>query len=125
MTKEKYIEFCKTILGTSIDNPFPNDYETYVVRHIVNKKWFALIMELNGKAVVNLKCEPMQADFLREIYTGVIPAYHMNKIHWNTVYLDSDVPNEEIVRMTMDSFGLTDKKKKHTKKEEKDDTNIN
>ena len=69
-------------------------------------------MELDGKTVVNLKCEPMQADFLRSIYTGVIPAYHMNKTHWNTVYLNSDVPDEEIERMTLESFRLTDKKKK-------------
>ena len=115
MIKEKYIEFCKTIMGTSIDQPFPDDFETYVVRHTINKKWFALIMELNGKTVVNLKCEPMQADFMREIYTGLIPAYHMNKTHWNTVLLDSDVTDEEIERMTLDSFGLTDKKKR-TKK---------
>ena len=62
-----------------------------------------------------MKCEPMEADFLREAYEGVTPAYHMNKVHWNTVYLDSDVPEEEIYRMTMNSFELTKKKSKRNK----------
>ena len=112
MTKEIYINFCKTIAGASVDQPFPEDFDTYAVRHTISRKWFALIMELDGKTVVNLKCEPMQADFLRSIYTGVIPAYHMNKTHWNTVFINSDVPDEEIERMTLESFRLTDKKKK-------------
>ena len=67
-------------------------------------------MEHDGKTIVNMKCEPMEADFLRQAYEGVTPAYHMNKVHWNTVYLDSDVPDEEIFRMTMNSFELTMKK---------------
>ena len=69
-------------------------------------------MDLDGKDIVNLKCDPMQADFLRGIYKGVVPAYHMNKTHWNTVYLDSDVPDEEIENMTLESFNLTEKPKK-------------
>lgn len=69
-------------------------------------------MELDGRVIVNLKCDPMQADFLRRIYKGIVPAYHMNKTHWNTVYLDSDVPDEEIENMTLESFNLTEKPKK-------------
>ena len=73
-------------------------------------------MEYRGKTVVNLKCEPMESDFLRSVFKGVIPAYHMNKVHWNTVFLESDVPDEEIERMTLTSFALTDKKKRTPKK---------
>lgn len=112
MTKEKYIEFCKSIIGAGVDQPFNEDFLTYVARHNDSRKWFALIMELDGKAIVNLKCEPMQADFFRNVYQGVIPAYHMNKVHWNTVYLQSDVPDEVIEQMTLDSFYLTEKKSK-------------
>ena len=110
MTKKDYIDFCKNIGGAAVDQPFPDDFETYAVRHELSRKWFALIMELNGKTVVNLKCEPMQSDFLRSVYKGVIPAYHMNKTHWNTVFLDDDVPDDEIKRMTLNSFQLTGKK---------------
>ncbi len=113
MTKEAYLEFCGTIAAAVADTPFENDTKSVVIRHRDTRKWFGLIMELDGKAVVNLKCEPMEADFLREAYNGIIPAYHMNKVHWNTVYLDSDVPDDEICRMTMTSFFLTSKKERN------------
>lgn len=109
MTREEYIEYCKTIVGASLDNPF-EDIEAVVVRHSDTRKWFALIMEVSGKDIVNLKCEPMEADFLRTAYEGITAGYHMNKTHWNTVYLESDVPREEIENMTMKSFELTMKK---------------
>lgn len=117
MTLEKYLEYCKTIAGASIDNPF-EDVDAAVVRHSDNRKWFALIMNVDGKDIVNLKCDPMEADFLRAAYEGVTPAYHMNKTHWNSVLLDSDVPEEEIIGMTEKSFALTAKKvpKKRAKK---------
>ncbi len=110
MTKNEYLEFCGTIAAAVSDMPFENDAESVVIRHRDTHKWFAIVMELNGKTIVNLKCEPDEADFLRSAYEGVIPAYHMNKTHWNTVFLDSDVPEGEIVRMTMNSFKLTMKK---------------
>ncbi len=113
MTREVYLEFCGTIAAAVMDTPFENDTDSVVVRRRDTRKWFGLIMKLDGKDVVNLKCEPMEADFLRKAYNGVIPAYHMNKVHWNTVYLDSDVPDDEIQRMTMNSFFLTSKKKQN------------
>lgn len=116
MTKEQFIAFCKNIGGAEVDQPFDKDFETTIARHSDTKKWFAAILEYQGKTVVNLKCEPMESDFLRSVFKGVIPGYHMNKVHWNTVFLDSDVPDGEIERMTLVSFGLTDKRKKILKK---------
>lgn len=115
MTRGEYFEYCKTIAGAVLDKPFPDDDTSVVVRHSDTLKWFGLVMLLEGRDIVNLKCEPMEAEFLREAYSGVIPAYHMNKTHWNTVFLDSDVPDEEIFRMTMNSFDITAKKKKPLK----------
>lgn len=117
MTREEYIEYCKTIVGASLDNPF-EDSDIVIVRHADTRKWFAAVMKLDGKDIVDLKCEPMEADFLRAAYEGVTAGYHMNKTHWNTVYLESDVPREEIENMTMKSFELTMKnvKKKNTSK---------
>lgn len=111
MNKNEYLDFCGTIAAAVSDTPFEDDAESVVIRHRDTRKWFALVMDLNGKTIVNLKCDPMEADFLRKAYTGIIPAYHMNKTHWNTVFLDSDVPDEEIIRMTMSSFDLTSKPK--------------
>lgn len=117
MTREEYIEYCQTIVGAVSDTPF-EDSDIIIVRHIDTRKWFAAIMKLDGKDIVNLKCEPMEADFLRAAYEGITAGYHMNKTHWNTVYLESDVPREEIENMTMKSFELTMKKvkKKNTSK---------
>lgn len=112
MTKEKFLEFCKDLGGAELDRPFNEDFQSTVARHSDNKKWFALVMEYRGKDVVNLKCDPMEAEFLRRVFGGVIPAYHMNKVHWNTVFLNSDVPDEEIEGMTLASFELTAKRKK-------------
>ena len=119
MTKEDFLDFGRILGGAELDSPFDEDFETVVARHSVNRKWFALVMEHNGKWIVNLKCEPMEADFLRRAFEGVTPAYHMNKTHWNTVYLDSYVPREEIERMTLASFELTAKKTRLPKKPRK------
>lgn len=109
MTREEFLDFCGTIGGSAVDCPFPEDFETTALRHSDTGKWFGLLMFHDNSWIVNLKCEPMEADFLRSVYRGVTPAYHMNKVHWNSVFLESDVPDEEIRRMTMNSFLLTEK----------------
>ncbi len=119
MTKEEFLEFCATIGGAEADRPFDESFDTWVVRHADTRKWFALLMPHDGQYIVNLKCEPMEADFLRKAFRGVTPAYHMNKTHWNSVYLESDVPREEIERMTLGSFALTDKKRRARSEKEK------
>jgi predicted DNA-binding protein (MmcQ/YjbR family) len=55
---------------------------------------------------VNLKCDPNEALILRDMFSAVIPGYHMNKRHWNTVILDGSIPKGEIERMMDNSFQL-------------------
>lgn len=71
-------------------------------------KMFALMPEDDGPEplTVNLKCEPGQALFLRDLYPAVQPGYHMNKAHWNTVTLDGSVPDAEVLGMVDDSYDL-------------------
>jgi len=76
------------------------------MRHRANKKSFALIYERQGKLFVNLKCEPLEADSLRQMFADVTPAYHMNKVHWNTVASGGDVPDRALKRMVGRSYGL-------------------
>ena len=66
-----------------------------------------MIHERDGKLCVNLKCDPEEADILRQIFQDVTPAYHMNKVHWNTVTFGGDVPGDEIRHMIEQSFDLT------------------
>jgi predicted DNA-binding protein (MmcQ/YjbR family) len=76
------------------------------MRHRGNKKSFALIYERKGNLCINLKCNPFEADFLRQAFEGVTPAYHMNKEHWNTVVAGSDVSDEELKRQIENSYDL-------------------
>ncbi|MGS2721583.1 MmcQ/YjbR family DNA-binding protein [Paraglaciecola aestuariivivens] len=65
---------------------------------------------------MNLKCDPQEAIMLRDIFDAVIPGYHMNKVHWNTIKLDGSIPKGEIERMIDNSFNLV--VSKMTKKEQ-------
>lgn len=105
MTKREMIDYCLTYPGVYEDYPF--DEEWAVMRHSGSRKAFAFIYKRNGRPCVNLKCDPMQSDFLRSVYAEVQPAYHMNKVHWNTVLLDGTLPEEELSDMVEQSFRLT------------------
>jgi len=76
------------------------------MRHRANKKPFALIDERQDKLCVNLKCEPLEADSLRQMFADVTPAYHMNKTHWNTIASGGDVSDEALRRMVGRSYDL-------------------
>ena len=110
MPRRELIEYCLTYPDAYEDYPFDDnpigDGAWAVMRHRLNRKSFALIYERGGLCI-NLKCEPMRADFLRRLYAGVTSAYHMNKTHWNTVRPDSDVPPDELRAMIDRSYRLT------------------
>jgi predicted DNA-binding protein (MmcQ/YjbR family) len=82
---------------------FPFDDTTLVVK--VGDKIFALL-NLDGPPSVNLKCDPVKALELREIYPTVIPGYHMNKNHWNTLFLDGSLPKDLIISLLDHSYDL-------------------
>ena len=109
MNRKELIDYCLTFEDSYQDYPFDNDTNWVALRHKTNKKIFALFFDWNNKFCANLKCDPMRSDFLRSVYEGVIPAYHMNKTHWNTVYI-SEVPQEELFDMLSHSFNLTTQK---------------
>lgn len=82
--------------------PFGPDASVYSVR----KKMFGLIAVRNGNPWLNLKCDPEEALFLRDFWEAVVPAYHMNKRHWNSVILNKTIPDAEIERMIDNSWRL-------------------
>ena len=70
-------------------------------------KMFATLSETPGHAArMNLKCDPDEAVMLRDIFSSVLPGYHMNKRHWNTIVLDGSIPRGEIERMIDNSYSL-------------------
>jgi len=83
---------------------FPFGPDTAVMK--IKGKMFATLAYKGDLASMNLKCNPEEAMMLRDIFTGVLPGYHMNKKHWNTILLDGSVPIPEIERMIDRSYGL-------------------
>lgn len=89
--------------GAVEERPFGPDTLVYKV----GGKMFALMGIDNNPLRINLKCDPDEALFLRDIYpNAVLPGYHMNKRHWNTIILNGTVPDDEFWRMVDDSYNL-------------------
>ena len=122
MTRQEIIDYCLTLPATYEDYPFDKITDPgkwTVMRHKTNKKSFAMIYERHGKLCVNLKCDPFEADFLRQMYVDLSPGYHMNKTHWNTITLGGDVPDDALRFMVEQSYGLI-RPKERTKNDNQD-----
>lgn len=83
----------------------------------VKEKMFATLSIHQGIGHMNLKCDPDQAQALRDLFESVKPGYHMNKVHWNTIILDGSIPRGEIERMIDHSYTLVVKKLKKAERE--------
>jgi len=82
--------------------PFGDDIPVFKVKN----KVFAILGVKEGIGQLNLKCDPDEALSLRDIFESVIPGYHMNKKHWNTIILNGSIPPGEIERMIDNSYSL-------------------
>jgi predicted DNA-binding protein (MmcQ/YjbR family) len=100
-----FYEYCLSKKG--VTEHFPFDEDTLVFK--VGGKVFALSSLAkweNAQAAVNLKCDPERAIELRETYEGVQPGFHMSKVHWNTVTINSDVPVKVLRELIDHSYQL-------------------
>lgn len=105
MTREEVLEYGLSFPGTYQDAPF-HDPNRQLVRYAVNKKAFLWTYEKDGYIQINLKVKPEWRNFWRDVYASVIPGYHQNKEHWNTVILDGTIPAEDVRRMIAESFEI-------------------
>ena len=115
MTKQEFFNMCMDSYNTSPDYPFEDDFETAVLRHADNRKWFAIVMQVSRRKfgldsdeiidVVNLKL-PTEMFGSFGAADGVYPAYHMNKLHWISVLLP-DVPDDVVQFLVNVSFEAT------------------
>lgn len=77
------------------------------IRFLLKQKIFCMIGEDNqGKSIITLKCEPARAVTLRKQYKDIIPGYYMNKEHWNSIYLEGNVPDDVMKQMIDMSYEL-------------------
>ena len=104
-TREEALGYGLSFEGTYQDAPF-NDPNWQLVRYSGNKKAFLWTYEKDGFINLNVKVDPEKAFFWREIYKSVIPGYHQNKDHWNTVILDGSIPDREVKLMIAESYDL-------------------
>ena len=104
-TREQALKYGLSFPDTYQDAPF-HDENWQLVRYKGNKKAFLWTYERNGYINLNLKVDPEQAYFWREIYPSVQPGYHQNKEHWNTVILDGSIPDSDIKLMIEESYEL-------------------
>ena len=115
MNRQDFLGFCLDAYGTEPDYPFEDDFDTAVLRHSDNRKWYALVMHVSRRKfgqdsdevieVVNLKL-PTEMFGSFGASDGVYPAYHMNKLHWISVLLP-DAPDEVVQFLTNASFEVT------------------
>ena len=104
-TRREAIEFGLTFENTYLDTPF-KDTNWQLVRVKESKKAFLWIYEKDDLINLNVKVDPQWRDFWRQTYEAVIPGYHQNKDHWNTIILDGSVPNDDIKRMIAESYDI-------------------
>ena len=114
MNIEEITEYCSKKKG--VTQEFPFDEETLVLK--VMGKMFLLASLEKIPLQINLKCNPEEAVELREKYEAVIPGYHMNKQHWNTVIIDNSIPPKSILSWIDNSYNLIVTGLKKSQKEE-------
>ena len=101
MNIEEFRNICIEI--EEVTEEFPFDNETLVFK--VYGKIFALANVESFKSI-NLKCDPEYAVELREKFSAVVPGYHMNKKHWNTILIDETLENPFLKKLICDSYSL-------------------
>lgn len=101
MNIEEFRDYCLAKPGTTDETPFGPD--TLVLK--VGGKLFALT-DIDSFASINLKCDPERAAELREQFDYVLPGYHMNKKHWNTVQIGTGATDHQLRQWIDDSYNL-------------------
>lgn len=128
MIRQDVTDYIRSQYGVDPDHPFDKDTDSSVFRHADNRKWFGLIMNVSGVKlglgttvsinIINLKIDdPVFRDMLIQ-QPGIIPAYHMNKKQWITVFLDGTVQKERVYDLIDASYRATASKKKKLKDRE-------
>ena len=102
VTGDALRDLCLTFRGS--EETFPFGFETSVFK--VAGKMFALSRLGGDPLSVSVKCEPLLAEQLRTAHAAIMPGYHLNKRHWNTVLLDETLPEQMIADMVEDSYDL-------------------
>ncbi len=102
MNIEELRDYCLSLKG--VTESFPFDEVTLVLK--VQGKMFALIPLDNVETQIALKCDPERAETLREEYSAIVPAWHFNKKHWNTVLIHPSISKDFLCELIRHSYTL-------------------
>jgi len=113
MTHKELEEYLLSFPNTWLDFPFGEGTSVYKIGHkdTGQGKMFALIADGSKPLRVSLKCDPVLAETLREKYETIVPGYHLNKKHWNTIICSGQLDDEEIKDLVRLSYRLVDESK--------------
>jgi predicted DNA-binding protein (MmcQ/YjbR family) len=105
MTHKELEEYIMSMPGAVLDYPFGKEVAVYKIGD-EKGKMFALISEGSQPLRVSLKCDPQLAQNLREKYESVLPGYHLNKKHWNTIICSGQLSDDQVFDLVRHSFEL-------------------
>jgi predicted DNA-binding protein (MmcQ/YjbR family) len=106
MTRKELEELILALPGAFLDYPFGEEVAVYKVPVGGDDKMFALIAEKKSPVSISLKCDPQLSTVLREKYESVMPGYHLNKKHWNTLLLSGQLTDQEVKDLIHHSYNL-------------------
>ena len=106
MTHKEVEQFILSFPNAKCSYPFGEGVAVYKVPVGNEEKMFALIPEGKTPLNVSLKCDPQLAIILREKYVSIMPGYHLNKKHWNTIILSGELPWDEVQGLITHSYML-------------------
>jgi len=102
MTFKQLEQILLSMPNARLDYPFGEGTAVYKV----GDKMFAIMAESSNPVRISLKCDPQLAEILREKYETVLPGYHLNKKHWNTIICSGQLPDDEIKGLIVHSYTL-------------------
>ena len=96
-------EYCLSKKGVEKDYKLEWDATRYMIK---GKMFVMQGGDKNGEPIITVKLDPLYGEFLRKQYKDIVPGYYMNKEHWNSLYLEGDVPDEVVKDMLDKSYTL-------------------
>ena len=108
MTHKEIEDYLLSMPDTWLDFPFGEGTSVYKVgnKEAGEGKLFAIIADDSKPLRLSLRCDPLLAKTLREKYESVLPGYHLNKKHWNTILCTGQLDDEEIKDLARLSYNL-------------------
>ncbi|MBI5357548.1 MmcQ/YjbR family DNA-binding protein [Candidatus Saccharibacteria bacterium] len=102
-------QYVLSMPNSRLEYPFGEEVAVYKTGPGDSGKMFALIAEKSKPVRISLKCDPKLSEILREKYESVMPGYHLNKKHWNTIILSGQLDEDDVKGLIRHSYDLVSK----------------